>query len=276
MGGDTVCLRRIDLTGNEIIAYLESERPRHLDIAETIDLHILILQARARVKVSVPKPALSEEKAKERLARGEPLFEMDKLALDWSQLGALFKTLCEVTARGRVENAQELAKLARMPKESSAEFKALVHDHLAPAEENTRSDLAGFLLNNALHPFLSAVARACQSCVDDEAWYRGRCPICGGETDFAALGKETGAVRLLCTRCDFEWSSHRSICPFCGTRGTLGYVPSGAYRLYTCENCRRYLKTIDLREMARSVNLPAERILTVGMDIAARNDGYRQ
>lgn len=68
------------------------------------------------------------------------------------------------------------------------------------------------------------------------------------------------------------------MCPFCNedAPGKLGYFPSadGAYRLYTCGNCKHYLKTIDLRELARAVNLPAERVLTIGMDTAAQSAGY--
>jgi len=110
-------------------------------------------------------------------------------------------------------------------------------------------------------------------------WYRAHCPICGGAPDFAALEKESGTRRLLCARCDFEWTFHRARCPFCNedVPGKLGYFPSpdGIYRLYTCENCKRYLKTIDRRELAREVHLPAERVLTIAMDVAAQQAGYR-
>ncbi len=79
--------------------------------------------------------------------------------------------------------------------------------------------------------------------------------------------------RLLCSRCDFEWLFHRSVCPFCGEDGIgkLGYYSSddGVYRLYNCERCGRYLKTIDLRDLVHPVSLPAERVLTIGMDVAA-------
>ena len=113
--------------------------------------------------------------------------------------------------------------------------------------------------------------------VDDTSCYRGYCPICGGEADFAALEKESGARRLLCSRCNFEWTFQRAVCTFCSVDGQLNYFPSadGAYRLYVCESCKRYLKTIDLRELARETNLPAERVLTLGMDVEAAQAGYR-
>ncbi|MGC8779847.1 MAG: formate dehydrogenase accessory protein FdhE, partial [Anaerolineae bacterium] len=134
-------------------------------------------------------------------------------------------------------------------------------------------------LNHALHPVLAAYADAWLPLVREEAWYRTWCPICGGAADFAALLPGGGARRLLCARCDAEWIAPRGACPFCGesAAGKIGYFPSadGGYRLYTCESCKRYLKTIDLREFARPVHLPVERVLTVGMDVAAQQAGYR-
>ncbi|MCJ7831514.1 MAG: formate dehydrogenase accessory protein FdhE, partial [Dehalococcoidia bacterium] len=100
-----------------------------------------------------------------------------------------------------------------------------------------------------------------------------------GEPDMAALGKGSGRRRLLCSRCDSEWTFRRLGCPFCGNDepGQLAHYPSDdhIYRLSVCERCRRYLKTIDLRAAAAEHPLAAERILSAGMDVAAERAGYR-
>jgi len=67
-------------------------------------------------------------------------------------------------------------------------------------------------------------------------------------------------------------------CPFCDNDNPrqLGYFPSGdgAYRVSVCGACRRYIKTIDLREVTGE-RLPAmERVLTLGIDLAAQKAGY--
>ena len=61
-------------------------------------------------------------------------------------------------------------------------------------------------------------------------------------------------------------------CPFCGSEAKQTYYPSqdGAHRLYVCPDCRRYLKTADLREIHRPVYPPVERLILVGMDLAAQ------
>ena len=49
---------------------------------------------------------------------------------------------------------------------------------------------------------------------------------------------------------------------------------SGYYRLQVCDNCKTYLKTLDMRKAAGEVLIPLERILTVEMDRQAREKGY--
>ncbi len=108
-------------------------------------------------------------------------------------------------------------------------------------------------------------------------WYRGYCPICGGRPAFAALTSESGSRTLLCPRCYGEWSYGRIGCPFCGSTDSQTYYPSdeGRYRLYVCGVCNRYLKTVDLRERSMDWCLPVESIVTVSMDIAAREKGFK-
>jgi len=66
-------------------------------------------------------------------------------------------------------------------------------------------------------------------------------------------------------------------CPFCKADEpkSWGYYASGARRLYLCEECHRYLKTLDLRSGRRKRSPDVERALTVDMDLAAREKGYR-
>ena len=258
---------RNQLTGQKTIANLKSERARRPELAETLDLHIAILKARSSVRPSAIFQAGAEQ-ARTRRERGEPLLRVNELDLDWDAFARLFQNICHIAARHRPDHAAALAAIAQLvtPPPRAQE---LARSYLASRIPHPAS-MVTFVLNNALHPFLGAYAREYQALMDDATWYRAYCPVCGGEPDFAALEKESGTRRLLCSRCDFEWSFHRSVCPFCGEDGKQGYYADHAngYRLYTCANCNRYVKTIDLREMAREVHLAAERVLTIQMDVA--------
>ena len=46
------------------------------------------------------------------------------------------------------------------------------------------------------------------------------------------------------------------------------------YRLYVCQACKRYLKTVDLRRTLRNPNPLVERLVTISMDLAAQEQGY--
>jgi FdhE protein len=67
-------------------------------------------------------------------------------------------------------------------------------------------------------------------------------------------------------------------CPFCKSKEKQIYYTSEdqVYRLYVCPSCKRYLKTMDLREVYRDVIPAAERLVTVGMDLAAYQEGYAE
>ena len=131
---------------------------------------------------------------------------------------------------------------------------------------------AGFVLA----PYLQLACDLLLSRIPLNMWYREYCPICGGRPVFAALTSNTGPRTLFCPRCHGEWSFGRVGCPFCRSSEAQTYYAGGEgrYRLYVCEACNRYLKTVDLRDRNPELCLPVECLVTVPMDIAARERGF--
>jgi len=87
----------------------------------------------------------------------------------------------------------------------------------------------------------------------------------------AYLDRENGVRWLLCSRCDATWLFQRLECPYCGiqNQNALAYFTnedSRMYRLYVCEECRAYIKAIDLRRTGKEILLPLERLTTLDMD----------
>ncbi len=134
-------------------------------------------------------------------------------------------------------------------------------------------------LKSAFHPILVRYSERLSPLVNQDSWRQRICPICGGKPDFAFLNKETGARWLICSRCDTEWLFLRLECPFCGNRDqdSLAYLTDEKelYRLYTCEQCRTYIKAIDLRRTEGEVLFPLERIVTLDLDRQASEAGYQ-
>jgi len=269
---------------DQILQEVYRQADKRPELADTIELHCELLRAQAHAEVSPQRPALDSEEASARLQQGVPLLSPESLGVDGQTLAGLCDQIGFIVAERRPELAETLARIRAWLDERRDQMGALAVEYLREGRlhEGEGSGLDGkllaFIFNNALRPFLRVQAQALAPWVDDSAWYRGRCPICGGEPDLAALERESGRRRLLCSRCDSEWTFQRIGCPFCGNDEPrrLAYYPSDdqVYRLNVCEQCRRYLKTIDLRQVAGERLLPAERILTVAMDVAALDAGY--
>jgi hypothetical protein len=139
-----------------------------------------------------------------------------------------------------------------------------------------RADVIRIASGLVLAPYLQLACEYLMPRITQSAWHRGHCPVCGGVPSFALVHAEPGFRTLLCSRCDGEWRFRRMGCPFCLERDHQTYYPSekGGYRLYVCEACHRYLKSLDLQESASERCLPVETLVTVSMDVAARGKGW--
>lgn len=273
----------INASEERILEQLRLGREAMPDWAEALDLQIALLEAQMEVEIPPVEIRLNGEEATQRRRQGIPLVSGRELRLDWDSFAALFRRVCQVSAAHRADLANDLVALEKIPADDPDRLQSWVFRFMAEGKPSQGDELGleKFALTHTLRPFLRRYAQAYASLVDESGWRRGYCPICGGEPDLASLSAlDEGARHLLCSRCDNEWLYKRLGCPFCerADHGEIRYYPEeeGPHRLYVCDECKRYLKTIDLREgPPRSrVLLPVERVLTMGMDVAARDAGY--
>jgi FdhE protein len=268
----------------EIAKALEEGVDKHPELADTVKLYCALLEVQDRAQVSPHQPVLTAAEAHARLEEGHPLVSGEELDADPTSLVELCARIGFTIAEHKRERVKALAQIHAWLYERRHQIRTLAVEYLRSggvsisAAAGINRGLLVFVLDSGLRPFLRAQAEALAPLVDDGSWYRGYCPICGGEPDMGALEKGNGRRRLLCSRCDSEWTFRRLGCPFCGNEevGQLGHYPSddNVYRLSVCERCRHYLKTIDLREVAGEHPLAAERVLTAGMDAVAEGMGY--
>jgi len=268
----------------EIARALKQGAEKRPELADTINLYCALLEIQEQAQVSA-RPPLSSAEAHARLEEGRPLVSPDELDADPAGLGELCARIAFTIAEHRRDQVRPLAQIHAWLHERRERMRTIAVEYLRSGQV-VNGDRAGinrgllaFVLSSGLSPFLRARARELAPLVADAGWRRGYCPVCGGEPDMAALRKGSGRRRLLCSRCDSEWTFRRLGCPFCGNEepARLAYHPSDdhIYRLSVCESCRRYLKTIELRGAAAEHPLAAERVLTAGMDAAAERAGYR-
>ena len=245
---------------------------------------LLDIQSRAKKRIGTPKPDLSNEAILDQIDRGVSLLRFEDLSLDWSLLREVFTEVIAAFA-DYPELFGELPEKLRKPEAgrllTKKAVKAWYEETELPSPILTGAaseNLLRAIIHATLQPFLASHSKALIGSVDQERWRRRYCPICGSQPDFAFLDKERGSRWLLCSRCDTECVFKRLECPYCGTQDqkSLAYFTDdeGLYRLYVCEQCKRYLKTIDLSKAKSEVVLPLERLYTLDLDSQAKIKGY--
>jgi FdhE protein len=253
---------------------------RDPDLAEYYEFQraLFDVHEQARNQIAARLELADPAALKERLSQGLPLLAFAQLpvrAEPFARLGvalaqALMSYYPDLDGQALPATATEWMALAEQRfQENQA---GQTGESTPPALDEMATDLA-------LRPYLEWAAEQVWPHVDAEAWKRAYCPACGGAPDFALLEEETGARHLVCSRCNSQWRYQRLGCPFCDTQDyrQIVYYPSDdeVYRLYVCHACKRYLKTMDLRRAGgRPVLVQAERITTVTLDAAARQEGH--
>jgi FdhE protein len=271
----------------EVLSALVAAREKHEELADLLDFYYDLYEFQFEAKAGLPQPEVRDEMAKGwRLEGGIPQLTFDQLEVESQTLAGLVGQTAKILQR--YNPSWEFGDAAGSPEELVAVAKEIFETWetltspgaSAPAEQagdssrvHPRSLAVGF----ALAPYLYKASDTILPELDLVRWGQGYCPVCGGRPNFALLEPARGARQLLCSRCNSFWPYSRVGCPFCKSREKQNYYPSedGVYRLYVCPNCQRYLKTMDLRELQRDVQPLVERLLTVGMDLVAHEEGYR-
>jgi FdhE protein len=137
-----------------------------------------------------------------------------------------------------------------------------------------------FMAHGSIRPSLSLCAEQLATYLDKDAlWEKGYCPVCDSPPAISILRGE-GERFLFCSFCDHKWLSKRIYCPFCENKDqkTLHYFFSEEeeeYRVDVCDKCKRYIKTVDAREIKRPVYPFLEQVTTLHLDIIAQNQGLQ-
>jgi formate dehydrogenase maturation protein FdhE len=270
----------------QVLHALMAAREQHGELAELLDFYRDLYQTQFEAKANLPQPKVGDDVAmRQRLDKGIPQLTFDQLGLEPEPFGQLVALITDVLHshdpgwqdERKEQTGEELVALAQ-------EMFEMQHTSTAPeshlrgggSEQSGPLPLTTLAVEFALASHLQRAAEVIVPRLDLSQWLHGHCPICGGQPNFALLDKERGARQLMCSRCNCLWNYSRLGCPFCKSTDRQMYYLSqdGVYRLYICPVCRRYLKTTDMRELYREICPAVERLLTAGMDLTARQEGY--
>ena len=242
------------------------------------------IQADTQKQIGLIEPTISGLMINRRLKNGIPLVKFEEFAINWDLTRVTFEKIVTLFAEypqlfSEIPKRLRGAKGGRFLTEKAINKWFTGKTLPLRLTDGVNNILIQSIIQSTMQPFLNKHAFALIDQVEGDAWRRHYCPICGGSPDLAYLDKDVGARGLVCSRCDAEWLYQRLQCPYCKNldQPSLHFLEdekNGFYRLYLCDKCHTYLKTIDLRKTDEEVLLPLERVYTLDLDRQAQEKGY--
>jgi formate dehydrogenase accessory protein FdhE len=156
-------------------------------------------------------------------------------------------------------------------------------DGLALLADRLEVSAAGLLLFGRVlaAPPVTYLARKIRQAAEAELPSEDNCPVCGSTPALAHLRREDGKRVLHCSLCAHGWPFARLRCPFCGNEdqaalGMLSVQGEEGRWIETCQHCRHYVKTVDLRGLSEEEPfIPlAEEAATLYLDMLADKEGW--
>ncbi|NVM22943.1 MAG: formate dehydrogenase accessory protein FdhE [Desulfobacterales bacterium] len=269
------------------VAAIKAERPAY---EKLLDFFEKLFLAQEETKghldlepIEIPKDLLSVKRQEK-----FPLVNRADFAIDTKASGALLKKICRLSAEATEVLAEACSKISNALEKGALEpttlFSKLLMEDDAYFQEVSQGleidkKVLTFVAYTSIMPALSLCAEQLTACLDkDTPWQKGYCPICGSPPALSIL-RDEGQRSLLCSFCGHEWQALRIYCPFCDNkdRKTLHYFFSEeeeeGYRVDMCDQCKRYIKTVDTRKMSHPVHPLVEHISTLHLDILAQEQG---
>jgi len=261
----------------------------HIDFfADTTKAHY---EAKGCIAKDKNYPQISAKTAKQILSKGFPLISFDRMKVKARPLKAHFKKIC-ATLQKYQKSHNEIDQFLESDQYKTLNLKELIsktlsHDasylkslskktHL---EENTLK----FIAISLAKPFFEKIASEVRDKFKDDSWGKNYCPVCGSEPLMAKIRRGVGVRMLECSLCGTEWKFRRVKCPFCNNEEPKSlkffyYHEESPHRLYVCDKCKRYIKTIDQKKtphQPKGVDLPViQDMATLYLDMLAKEKGY--
>jgi len=207
--------------------------------------------------------------------------------------GGYFISLLELTHRYAKEYAEDIEKISMMIRENETAMITFITDILTNKQKKLHDfarkhkisiDFITFLAIFSAFPYREAVADAIRQEISLKNHVSGFCPVCGHWPGMSYITEKEGKKIMACICCGTVWSFQRMRCSFClsSDPDQLAFLTiegEEGISAYTCDSCRRYLKTVKMDRFPD--DFKQERILLDFMssgtlDIAALQNKFLQ
>ncbi len=277
-------------SGADIDRALQALRGQRPGWEELLDFygHLFKAQRKSRDNTRIAPIDIDDEMLALKAREAMPLVGLDEFVIDTRAAAALLDELCELATLGN-QNLQAAAEkikkgLAGGRVQPEHLFDCILSENSQALSRAAQSlevhdQALSFFCYNSIKPSLELGVQQLETYLDPErAWEKGYCPVCGTSPVISILSR-SGQRKLVCGFCWHRWAAQRLACPFCGNTDvkTLSYFFSESEkecRVYVCEQCRKYLKSVDSREIDRPLIAELEHMASLHFDVKALEMGY--
>lgn len=236
------------------------------------------------------KIKIDQAEIEKRINQSQHLIDLRNIEIDEKWLENLFREYLLILKRFKKEDGKVIEKIEESFEKKELDLEVLVKrvfssdsDYLQTLAKKLTLEVEDlhFLGLHLGNPIFELYAGKVKERIDQDTWLKGICPVCGSSPAMAYLREDDGKRILWCQFCAAEWSFLRLKCPFCSSEDqkTLRYFfteENDPHRVYVCDKCKKYVKTIDQRKMEKpeELDLHWESVHTLFLDLLAKKDGY--
>ncbi|HCY86644.1 MAG TPA: hypothetical protein DHV36_16030 [Desulfobacteraceae bacterium] len=278
-----------DVTEAQIAGTAESIskiRPAYADLIEFYS-RVFAAQAATRAELNPPPIIIDPHTLKLKQDNQMPLISPEEFRIDIAACGTLMETLCRLAVAHAPKLAQAAETLAGCLEKGDVDLDTLFRDLLDARDISKTAHACGITVEALAFFGFSAMAPSAQAGAAQLAVYLKDappsqtrwCPVCGNQPDLSFLD-EGGKRHACCSLCNHIWQTRRMGCLFCDSSAPEDQQYFFAkeepeFRVYCCDSCKRYIKTVDTRQIDRRFFPKLEQVTTLHLDIQAREKGYR-
>ncbi len=268
-------------------AELKEQRPAYIKMLEFYQA-VFVAQEESKKNIDIAPIQISDELLEIKSGRDLPLIDPAGFMIDTEAAGKLCLAICDIAKTANphlAQSAQKLLDAINRGIDLTSAFTHLLQANHAQIDRTAKQldieyNVLIFFLYNSINPCLRLGAEQLSVYLErQDPWQQGYCPICGSPPVLSVLEDE-GQRFLICSFCWHTWSAKRGLCPFCDQhdKTSIGYFFSEEekeYRVYTCDTCKKYTKTIDTVKADRLIYPPLEQLVTLHLDMQASQKGYQ-
>ncbi len=277
------------LNSTHVEKAVQNAKKHNTAYAEMLDFYgrIFIAQEESKSRLRIEPIEIADKILDLKRREAFPLVEIQEFTYDLSESADLFVRICNFAREANpklAESATAIIDAVDADLKPGVLFDALLSGNEAEYEnvaETLQVDkqILGLLAYNSIKPSLCTAAEQLAAYLTpNQPWSKGYCPICGSAPILSFLVAE-GERTLICSFCWHNWQAKRVYCPFCENtdNAKLQYLYNEEekdLRIDVCDNCKRYLKSVDTRKADRLIYPPLEQITTLHLDMKAREEGF--